>query len=191
MHPRLTILSLLGLTLGLVDCAAPAQAQPPAASRDSAHWAEVPPPASSGVEAAPASTATPGSSASADQPSPPPPPNTPALPELTVQLLGLHIGGGPNDTASKQPFIATLKSGDSAYLDCYRLSEEPEKGGTFGVDLRVAREGGSPTVQQVRTGMRGEELRRCLETAFTSLSFGPPPKGPTVMSVSIRFTLKP
>jgi hypothetical protein len=114
-----------------------------------------------------------------------------ALPELTVKLVGLHIGGGPNDAATKRPFIETLESGFDAMRGCYPEAEEPEKGGTFGVDLHVGRAGGHPTLRAVRTAMKGDKLKICLERTFQQLEFRRPAKGPTVFSASVRFTLLP
>ncbi|MGC4068951.1 MAG: hypothetical protein QM784_30760 [Polyangiaceae bacterium] len=113
-----------------------------------------------------------------------------ALPELKIKLTGMHIGGGPNDALTKRPFIQAIEAGFDAMRACYRSAEVPTKGGTFGVDLRVEREGGNPSVQSVRTAMKGDELRQCLEGAFRGLSFGKPNK-PTVLSVSVHFSLEP
>jgi hypothetical protein len=103
----------------------------------------------------------------------------------------MHIGGGPNDTLTKRPFIQAIEAGFDSMRACYRKAEIPTKGGTFGVDLRVERDGGKPSVQAVRTVMKGDELRQCLEGAFHGLSFGKPSKGPTVLSVSVHFSLEP
>jgi hypothetical protein len=114
-----------------------------------------------------------------------------ALPELKIKLSGMHIGGGPNDALTKRPFIQAVEAGFDAMRACYRKAEVPMNGGTFGVDLRVERDGGSPSVQAVRTAMKGDALRQCLEEAFRGLTFGKPSKGPTVLSVSIHFSLEP
>jgi hypothetical protein len=113
-----------------------------------------------------------------------------SLPELKVQLSGLHIGGGPNDAVTKRPFIEVLESGFEPMRACYSHVEEPGKGGTFGVDLRVERNGGHPTVQSVRTAIKGDKFRTCVEQAFLALNFARPKK-PTVLSASVRFTLAP
>ena len=110
---------------------------------------------------------------------------------MKVQLSGLHIGGGPNNTETKRPFIETLERGFDTMRACYAQVEQPEKGGTFGVDLRVERAGGHPTLQGVRTVMKGDGFRSCVEEAFRALQFARPAKGPTVLSASLRFTLEP
>jgi hypothetical protein len=112
-----------------------------------------------------------------------------SLPELTLKIAGMHIGGGPNDAETKRPFMEAIEAGLDQMRDCYRKAEEPGKGGTYGVDLRVERAGGHPTVQGVRTTLKGESFRSCLESSFQGLSFGKPAKGPTVLSVSVKFSL--
>ena len=101
----------------------------------------------------------------------------------------MHIGGGPNDDVSKRPFVQAIEGSFEAMRACYRKSDDPTRGGTFGVDLKIAHNGGKAELQQVRTAMKGEGLRECLEGAFREINFGPPPKGPTVVSVSLRFSL--
>ena len=114
-----------------------------------------------------------------------------ALPELELQLSGLHIGGGPNDAVTKRPFVETLESGFEAMRACYPKIEQPEKGGTFGVDLRVERSGGHPSIESVRTAMRGDAFKACIEGAIRALDFGRPPQGTTtVLSASVRFSLR-
>jgi hypothetical protein len=134
--------------------------------------------------------ATPPPVAAADGATAPSPASTGApLPELKVHLSGMHIGGGPNDEASKRPFIHAIEASYENLRACYKKAEDPLQGGTFGVDLKVGAKGGTPEIQQVRTALKGETLRECLSSAFKGIQFGPPPKGPTVVSVSVRFTL--
>ncbi len=101
----------------------------------------------------------------------------------------MHIGGGPNDDASKRPFIHAIEASYDGLRACYRKAEDPMQGGTFGVDLKVGAKGGTPEIQQIRTALKGEPLRECLGTVFKAIQFGPPPKGPTIVSVSVRFSL--
>jgi hypothetical protein len=112
-----------------------------------------------------------------------------ALPELKLKLSGMHIGGGPNDAATKKPFIDAIEAGFERMRVCYQKAENPTKGGTFGVDLRVDRQGGNPTLQAVRTVMKGDAMRACLEKVFRELEFAKPTK-PTVLSASVYFELK-
>lgn len=113
----------------------------------------------------------------------------PPLPELKVHLAGMHIGGGPNDESSKRPLIRAIEDAYEPLRVCYRKAEDPEHGGTFGVDLKIAGKGGTAEIQQVRTALKGEKLRECLTGVFKGIQFAPPPKGPTIVSVSVRFSL--
>jgi hypothetical protein len=117
-------------------------------------------------------------------------PSGPSLPEIVVENVGLHIGGGANDDAGREPFKAAIRPHFSRFLRCYRLVEVPMKGGTFGVDLFIGREGGKPDVRQPRTGMAGPEFRRCMLDTFESIEFGRPERGPTVISYSLRFVVR-
>jgi len=111
------------------------------------------------------------------------------LPELKVENIGLHIGGGPNDAETKAPFLSAVAARFPSFMDCYRKNEDPAQGGRFGVDLHVARGGGHPRIEQPRTSLRGPEFRACLAGVFESVDFQKPKRGPTTLSYSLRFTL--
>jgi hypothetical protein len=136
-------------------------------------------PAMSVDGAAPVSTADGGTQAAVSGPS---------LPELVVETIGLHVGGGTNDAAQKQPFERAVARQFAAFRRCYLEVERPEAGGTFGVDLFIASGGGRPEVRDARTGMRGTAFRECVRAAFASVEFEPPGR-PTVISYSLRFRL--
>jgi hypothetical protein len=112
-----------------------------------------------------------------------------SLPRLEVETLGLHIGGGPNDDVARQAFVRAVESQFESFRRCYRLVDAPESGGVFGVDLYIGRDGGHPTVRDLRTGMRPEKFRRCVRDAFERVVFEKPARGPTVISYSLRFLL--
>ena len=111
------------------------------------------------------------------------------LPELKVENIGLHIGGGPNDAETKAPFLSAIAERFPSFMDCYRKSEDPAQGGRFGVDLHIARAGGHPRIEQPRTSLRGPDFRACLSSVFESVDFKKPKQGPTTLSYSLRFTL--
>lgn len=112
-----------------------------------------------------------------------------ALPELRVEQLGMHVGGGKNDADEKAPFRRALEQKFPAFLECYRLADDPWAGGSFGVDLKIARAGGAPTVEQPRTRIRGAGFQECMVAAFGKVQFEKPKAGPTVISYSILFAL--
>ena len=164
-------------------CPAPSAAATPPASTSAAASVEAP-------AGPPPATPAP-SAASTPVESPPSAPGTPAraLPEVKVENVGLHVGGGPNDDATKKPFLATIELHFDEFRACYVKVEEPEKGGTFGVDLHIGKSGGKPEVKQPRTGMKGAGFRDCVVKVFENLEFDKPKKGPTVISYSIKYSL--
>lgn len=189
------------LTTVLVGCAArcPEPTAPPAGATAAAgdHGAGATAPEASAAQQHAGSEQTvteptpPAAPSVAAEPAPPPaPPAAGSLPEVLIENVGLHIGGGPNDDATKAPFKAAIEKRFDDFRRCYVHAEDPRKGGTFGVDLRIGREGGRAQVQQPRTGMKGTELRACLVRAFESVEFARPARGPTMISYSLRFTLE-
>ena len=111
------------------------------------------------------------------------------LPELKVENIGLHIGGGPNDAETKAPFLSAVAERFPSFMDCYRKNEDPATGGRFGVDLHIARGGGHARLEQPRTVLRGAEFRACLTSVFEAVEFQKPKKGATTISYSLRFQL--
>lgn len=112
-----------------------------------------------------------------------------ALPELRIEPLGMHVGGGKNSPEEKAPFHRAIEQRFPAFLECYRLAEDPWAGGSFGIDIKISRAGGSPTVEQPRTRIRGQGFQECMVAAFGKVQFEKPKAGPTVISYSVLFTL--
>jgi len=182
---------LLSLAAGCASSRAPLAATPGRAAGEPASSADA-----TGVEpGAPGS----GSSATAKAPTaafpavPLPGGDVPtpdkALPELRVEPLGMHVGGGKNDAEEKAPFHRALEQKFPAFLECYRLADDPWAGGSFGVDLKIPRAGGAPVTEQPRTRIRGAGFQECMVAAFGKVQFEKPKAGPTVISYSVRFTL--
>jgi hypothetical protein len=182
------------LILALLGCAAPAAAPAsnvgvdPAAGR--APIGSGPQPTSAGEPGGSAD----GTTARAVPPSVPLPAGeepTPdrALPELRIEPLGMHVGGGKNTPEEKAPFHHALEQKFPAFLECYRLVEEPWQGGSFGVDIKIPRAGGAATVEQPRTRIRGNGFQDCMLAAFQKVQFDKPKAGPTVLSYSVLFVL--
>jgi len=142
-------------------------------------------PSSSGVASTPARAALPRLPEIVLDPKQPVRP----LPELKVENIGLHIGGGPNDADTKAPFLSAVAERFPSFMDCYRKNEEPATGGRFGIDLHITRAGGHPRIEQPRTSLRGLDFRACLGGVFESVNFQKPKHGPTTLSYSLRFTL--
>lgn len=184
------------LSAALSGCAScpPCEAKSAGAAKAETCKADPEPAALPGPEpgaATPAATAA-APAPSAPAPSPeasPAPAPAGSLPEVKVENVGLHIGGGPNDDAAKAPFLRAIEKQFDAFRSCYTKVDDPVKGGTFGVDLHIGRDGGHAQVKQPRTGMKGQGFRDCVVKVFEQVEFEKPKKGPTVISYSIKYTL--
>lgn len=117
-------------------------------------------------------------------PADPPPSNDRPV---EVKNIGLHIGGGPNDTATKKPYQDALARQFDAFRRCHAKAETAE--GTFGVDLLVPAEGGPPEVSEPRTGMKGEAFRACIVDAFRQADLPGSKRGAVRISYSLKFSV--
>ena len=190
-----TALSVLGGTLALMGCApavggpgaagaqSPASATPQSAAPSSG--------APSGIATTPSANAPVARATAPHLPEIVLDPKQPLrpLPELKVENIGLHIGGGPNDADTKAPFLSAVAERFPSFMDCYRKNEDPATGGRFGIDLHIARAGGRARIEQPRTALRGADFRQCLSSVFEAVDFQKPKRGPTTISYSLRFTL--
>ena len=111
-----------------------------------------------------------------------------ALPRLSFRHLGMHIGGGPNDAESKRPWLRAIEAGSIELLSCYVHVQQPEQGGSYGVDLYVGKAGGAPEVRDSRQKLGDEQFDNCMRAAFTSLQFLASEQ-PTVLSYSLLFEM--
>ncbi len=156
--------------------------------------------ASSDAPAASAPSATPTGSASAEptvavpdvSSAPPPAPELPAvLPDVEVKNVGMHIGGGPNDNATKQPIRDAVKPHYDELRACYAKANKPGKEETFGVDILIPADGGRAKITKPRVSMKGEGLAPCLTAVFERVEFAKPPKGVAMtVSFSVQFKKK-
>lgn len=112
-----------------------------------------------------------------------------ALPELSFRHLGMHIGGGENTPQSKQPFLDAISVQEEAILLCYRLVNDAERNGSFGLDLYVKKAGGAPEIRAVRQKLGNEQFVSCMSNAFLNVRFAPIDR-PTMVSYSLFFEMK-
>ncbi|WP_438030996.1 hypothetical protein [Sorangium sp. So ce233] len=167
---------------------APASAAPPPPAAPAAAASASAAGSASASAAAPASAA-PAASAAAD-------PAAPAaaaddagpLPKVKVANIGMHIGGGPHDDYTKEPIKRSVAPHFDEFRRCFALAEDPTKGGDFGIDLRIEKDGGKAEVRKPRTALKGEAFTRCVVGVFERIDFQKPRRGPTVVSYSLRFT---
>jgi hypothetical protein len=142
------------------------------------------PAASASAPVAPLASAAaePQAPASASPPSPGP------LPAVKIANIGMHIGGGPNDAKSKEPIRRSVEPHFDELRRCFALALDPKKGGDFGVDLRIEKDGGQAQVTKPRTALKGEGFTKCVVSVFEAIEFLKPTGGLTVVSYSLRFT---
>lgn len=160
---------------------APVATSDPATVAESAEPAtEAPVEASAAVE--PAGPSEGGAAGEADDRS--------AEPEVEVEVknIGMHIGGGPNDKETKAPIKISVEPHFEAFERCFAKADDPTKGGDFGVDLRIEREGGTAKVTEPRTAIKGDAFEDCVLAVFQAIDFQKPKGGATVVSYSLRFT---
>jgi len=188
MQPEIArTLWAIALPLSLWACSTGGpSAAPDAAAAPAASVAPVEaPPASSEPEPSPEKPSA-AASVSAE-PGPEEPPPEEALPAVEVKNIGMHIGGGPNDKATKSPIHRSVNPHMEAFQRCYAKVEEPKKG-DFGVDLRIEREGGKAKASHPRTSLKGDDFKQCVMDVFGEIDFLKPKTGTTVVSYSLRFT---
>jgi hypothetical protein len=192
MSVRFLSTACLAFSVGLAAGCAPRAGRPPAtpdgAVSTPPDGAQQPGVETAGAEAtssgAPSSPIAPERLPGGEEPTP-----DKALPELKIEPIGMHVGGGKNTPDEKAPFHRALERQFPALLTCYRLVDDPWSGGSFGVDLKIPRAGGAPTVEQPRTKIRGNGFEPCMLSAFAQTHFEKPKAGPTVISYSVRFSL--
>ncbi len=127
---------------------------------------------------APPSPPAPSATASAEAP----PPN------VKVTNIGMHIGGGPNDAATKSPIKRSVEPHFDAFRRCFALVEDMSKGGDVGVDLHIPKAGGKAKVTHPRTAIKGKPFSECVVKVFEGIDFLKPKGGDTTVSYSLRFT---
>jgi hypothetical protein len=184
--PCRTVVLVSALLAGTACDRAPSTALlPPAASSD----ATAPSPSVSAPVLALSSATAPAallaqapvaSSPSASAPHP--------APHVRVENIGMHIGGGPNDAAHKAPIAESVAPHLDEVRACWTQAADPTRGGDFGVDLLIPREGGKATVSHPRTSIHPDAFRDCVVAVFGQVDFRAPARGRTTVSYSLRFT---
>jgi hypothetical protein len=110
------------------------------------------------------------------------------LPAVVVKNIGMHIGGGPNDDATKAPIKRSVQPHFDAFRACFAKVAEPTKGGDVSVDLRIDKAGGKAELRKFKSALEGEGFEACVREVFARVDFEKPKTGTTVVSYSLRFT---
>lgn len=116
--------------------------------------------------------------------SPAPVPEAPV--SVKVRSIGLHVGGGPNDDATKAKFIDPIEQRFDALARCHGLAPNGDRNASLGVDLLIDTRGGRATLKELRTALSGKEFEQCVRSAFDQVDF-PAIARPTVVSYSMLF----
>jgi hypothetical protein len=108
-----------------------------------------------------------------------------------VKNIGMHIGGGPNDSATKEPIAKSVEPHFDELRRCFANVDDPKRGGDFGVDLLIEPEGGKAKVTHPRTAIKGKGFEDCVVKVFEAVDFLRPRTGKTMVSYSLRFAVPP
>jgi hypothetical protein len=100
----------------------------------------------------------------------------------------MHIGGGPNDAATKAPIAASVAPHFDELRACWAQVDDKTRGGDFGVDLLIPANGGHAQASQPRTAIHPDAFRDCVLAVFDHVDFQKPRTGRTTVSYSLRFT---
>ncbi len=180
---------LLALTLG--GCS-PRSAPHPAAlegAPETQSWSSSVSLGPTSSSAPPAANPAPPSASSAEVAAAPPSESfDPAC--VDVVNVGMHIGGGPNDRASKAPIARAIEPHFDSFRNCAQRAERLPQG-DLGVDLRIPASGGKAEVSNLRTALGSEAFRSCVLKEFESVEFAQARRGDMVVSYSLQFRVPP
>ena len=142
-----------------------------------------PPAASGAATAAPSSEPLAASAVPSEDASP--------LPDVDIKNYGMHIGGGPNDNATKAPIREAVRAQNDAFRACFRLAPEGKKEVIFRVELLIPGPGGKAEVTAQAAERKADAFSECMLTAFREVEFRRPPRGqPQRVAYSLRFEAK-
>ncbi len=120
-------------------------------------------------------------------PTPSPVATTGPVPSVKVANIGIHIGGGPNDAPTKEPFKKSVFPHHDELRRCWGSFGEGQTG-DMSIELKVEREGGKARVKPNKSTFKNREMTPCVIAVFESIDFLKPRTGTTVLNYAIRFT---
>lgn len=114
--------------------------------------------------------------------------------KVKIVTIGMHVGGGPFDEVTKEPFKKAVEPHFPEFAQCWgKHVPHPTKQADVGVDLLIEASGGRPKVSNPRSTL-GKDAETasflpCVVSVFEGVEF---PKlvdrGRTGVSYSLRFT---
>lgn len=114
---------------------------------------------------------------------------------MKVDNIGMHVGGGPFDEVTKEPFKKAVGPHHPAMAECWGDHIKKNKPFDVGVDLLIEASGGHPKVSNPRVHFdKGEDdgsFVSCLVGVFEAIDFPKLDRGKSGVSYSLRFTPTP
>ncbi|MBW2525478.1 MAG: hypothetical protein JRI23_14930 [Deltaproteobacteria bacterium] len=108
--------------------------------------------------------------------------------DVVIKNVGMRFGGGPNDAASKEPTRKAIMAEFDKFRACHAKATGKRRFGTYGVDIRIGRDGGRAKIGKPRSALKGSEFLSCMKEALEAIEFPKPPGGKAAsVSYSIRF----
>ncbi len=108
--------------------------------------------------------------------------------DVMVKHYGLHIGGGPNDDATREKYLEPIAQRFDALRRCHVLAKNRKLQASFGVDLELPHDGGRAKIADYRTSLKGQEFHMCVLETLGAVSF---PGAGRAMVVSYSVLFKP
>lgn len=111
---------------------------------------------------------------------------------MKVVTIGMHVGGGPFDEATKEPFKKAVEPHFPEIKQCWakHVTNAPKEV-DVGVDLLIEGAGGKPKVSNPRSTLpkgEAEGFVPCVVAVFEAVEFPKLDRGRTGVSYSLRFT---
>lgn len=114
-----------------------------------------------------------------------------AAPNVDIHHIGMHIGGGPNDDATKEPFWKSIAAHHDDFAACWSKLPKPGKV-EFGIDALVPGKGGLAKIDRPRATVADAAFTACMQDVYTKIEFLPPRSGlATKVSASLRLSPRP
>ena len=114
-----------------------------------------------------------------------------AASSVDIHHIGMHVGGGPNDDATKEPFWKSIGAHHDDFAACWSKLPKPGKV-EFGIDALVPGKGGLAKIDRPRSTALDPAFVACMQDVYAKMEFLPPKSGqPTKVSASLRLLPRP
>jgi hypothetical protein len=108
--------------------------------------------------------------------------------KVEVVTVGLHVARPLGLEPHRSRLLRAFEKEFGAFERCHALASPHAQNASFGVDLLVPARGGRGAVRQTRTRLTGDTFQSCMQRAFETVVFEPPPTArPEIVSYSLLF----